>query len=59
MITPNLGLGATWSANLTVGSVSTDSFSAPTVETATRNKVTSNTFSGSLGTFGIRGAVYF
>lgn len=59
MITPNLGLGATWSASLTAGTTSTESFSAATFEGASRRKSTSNNIAGSLGGLGIRGAVFF
>lgn len=59
MITPNLGLGAAWSANAQFGETKIERLSAAAGAQPVREKSTVNTLSGSLGGLSIRGTVYF
>ena len=60
LITPNLGLGATWSADVQAGAAHIERFSAVIgANEPERSKTKVSTLRGSLGVFGIRGTVYF
>ncbi len=59
LITSNLGLGATWSANLQAGRADIERFTASGIGEPERAKTGVNTLSVTLGALAIRGTVYF
>ncbi|MCC6245836.1 MAG: hypothetical protein IT353_23590 [Gemmatimonadaceae bacterium] len=59
MITPNLGLGAAWSADVHVGRAETSSLTLYSGLPPSNTKSTVNTISASLGALAIRGSIFF
>ena len=59
LISPNLWLGATWSANLQAGRAVIERFSASGIGEPERAQTGVNTLNATLGALAIRGTVYF
>ncbi len=59
LITSNLGLGATWSANVQAGRADLERVSTTGINELERSKTAVHTLSATLGAFAIRGTVYF